>query len=251
MTAWPSRCRRRSRTTSRRPSSGCRRSPSSSSATPTSGDDDEPGFSYVPIDPCQGVIAALRTALGERIARAFIDLETPRFEAALGDLPRPLRPEAGQPRGVRRRGPAGDPAAPRPASTPSGSPGWPTGCIELERRYRSILLVCSLLDWPWIRDAYERRLEVGRARAVLRADPDLRGRPQDADLPARRAAVPDRPVRARASRADARRQPLGRRRQGDGPRGPRPAEGDAAQGRRSGSRRSCSRSTSGTSATSR
>ena len=34
-------------------------------------DDDaerEMGFSYVPIDPCQGVIAALRTAIGERIA---------------------------------------------------------------------------------------------------------------------------------------------------------------------------------------
>src|SRR6059058_2788073 len=34
---------------------------------------DEPGFSYVPIDPCQGVVAAIRTAIGERIARAFID----------------------------------------------------------------------------------------------------------------------------------------------------------------------------------
>ena len=32
--------------------------------------------SYVPIDPCQGVIAALRIAMGERIPRAFIDLET-------------------------------------------------------------------------------------------------------------------------------------------------------------------------------
>src|SRR5512147_544530 len=30
-------------------------------------DDGEQGFSYVPIDPCQGVIAALRTAIGERI----------------------------------------------------------------------------------------------------------------------------------------------------------------------------------------
>src|SRR5437764_3623775 len=27
----------------------------------------EAGFSYVPIDPCQGVIAALRTARGERM----------------------------------------------------------------------------------------------------------------------------------------------------------------------------------------
>src|SRR5215204_5609796 len=30
-------------------------------------EDREPGFSYVPIDPCQGVIAALRLAMGEHI----------------------------------------------------------------------------------------------------------------------------------------------------------------------------------------
>src|SRR5258708_5328723 len=29
-------------------------------------DDSEHGFSYVPIDPCQGVIAGLRVAMGER-----------------------------------------------------------------------------------------------------------------------------------------------------------------------------------------
>ena len=29
---------------------------------------------YVPIDPCQGVIAAIRVCLGEHIPRAFIDL---------------------------------------------------------------------------------------------------------------------------------------------------------------------------------
>src|SRR5947209_6500245 len=47
------------------------------------------GFSYVPIDPCQGVIAALRTAIGERLARAFVDLETPHFEAAGAVFPDP------------------------------------------------------------------------------------------------------------------------------------------------------------------
>ena len=52
-------------------------------------DDAEIGFSYVPIDPCQGVIAGLRTAMGERIAREFIDLETPRFEAITGIFPDP------------------------------------------------------------------------------------------------------------------------------------------------------------------
>ena len=30
---------------------------------------------------------------------------------------------------------------------------------ELETRHRMILLVCSILDWPWIRDAYRRRVE--------------------------------------------------------------------------------------------
>src|SRR4051794_35417043 len=52
-------------------------------------DADGDGFSYVPIDPCQGVIAALRTALGERLPRAFIDLETPHFEANTGVFPDP------------------------------------------------------------------------------------------------------------------------------------------------------------------
>src|SRR3954447_20709745 len=36
--------------------------------------------SYVPLDPCQPVIAALRAAREERLPRAFIDLETNRFE---------------------------------------------------------------------------------------------------------------------------------------------------------------------------
>ena len=43
----------------------------------------------MPIDPCQGVIAALRTARGERIAREFIDLETPRFVSVTGTFPDP------------------------------------------------------------------------------------------------------------------------------------------------------------------
>src|SRR5438046_7465566 len=52
-------------------------------------DADGDGCSYVPIDPCQGVIAALRLARGERLPRAFIDLETPAFEAQHGVFPDP------------------------------------------------------------------------------------------------------------------------------------------------------------------
>ncbi len=129
----------------------------------------ELGFSYVPIDPCQGVIAALRTARGERIARAFIDLETPRFEPVTGSFPDPYALKRVRPERF---------AAALLAAVPPPVPGQNTERIawmaarlrELEARYRSILFVCSILDWPWIRDAYQRRLEPPRARVVLLAD---------------------------------------------------------------------------------
>jgi hypothetical protein len=117
------------------------------------------GFSYVPIDPCQGVIAALRLALGEHIPRAFIDMETPYFEAQTGVFPDPYA--------LKRVSAAGFAAAVLPAIPPP-QPGqhaeriaWMAHRLrELEKRHRSILFVCSLLDWPWIRDAYMRRLPV-------------------------------------------------------------------------------------------
>jgi hypothetical protein len=127
-------------------------------------DDDSPddgasGFSYVPIDPCQGVIAALRLAMGERMTRAFIDMETPRFEASTRAFPdayalKKVRPEAFA-------------AAVLPVLS-SPEPGqharriaWMAERLrELEGEHESILLVCSLADWPWIRDAYQQQAEV-------------------------------------------------------------------------------------------
>ena len=46
-------------------------------------------YNYVPIDPCQPVISALRVAMGERIPRAFIDLEVERFQQDFHALPDP------------------------------------------------------------------------------------------------------------------------------------------------------------------
>jgi hypothetical protein len=117
------------------------------------------GFSYVPIDPCQGVIAALRLALGEHMPRAFIDKETPYFEAQTGVFPDPYA--------LKRVSAEGFAAAVLPAIPPP-QPGqhaeriaWMAHRLrELEHRHHSILFVCSLLDWPWIRDAYMRRLPV-------------------------------------------------------------------------------------------
>ena len=43
--------------------------------------------SHVPIDPCQPVSAALRTAVGEHIPRAFVDPETNPWEPMAAVLP--------------------------------------------------------------------------------------------------------------------------------------------------------------------
>lgn len=111
-------------------------------------------YSYVPIDPCQGVIAAIRCALGERIPRAFIDLETTRFEAQTGIFPDPYALKQVRPESFAA---ALLPAIPKP------KPGQHEARIlwmakrlrELEKKHDSILFICSLLDWPWIRDAYQ------------------------------------------------------------------------------------------------
>jgi hypothetical protein len=117
------------------------------------GGPDGPGFSYVPIDPCQGVIAALRVALGEHIPRAFIDLETPHFEPNAGVFPDPYA--------LKRVSVEGFAAAVLPA-IPRPSPGQHTARIawmarrlrRLEAKHQSILFICNLLDWPWVREAY-------------------------------------------------------------------------------------------------
>jgi hypothetical protein len=122
------------------------------------GPEDPLGFSYVPIDPCQGVIAAIRVALGERIAREFIDLETPRFEAITGSFPDPYALKRVR---LERFAAAVLAAVPPPVPGQNADRiAWMANRLRaLEARYQSILLVCSILDWPWIRDAYWRRIK--------------------------------------------------------------------------------------------
>ncbi|MDA1230729.1 MAG: hypothetical protein O2856_08145, partial [Planctomycetota bacterium] len=50
---------------------------------------ERPVASYVPIDPCQPVIAALRIARQERMVRAFIDIETDFYIPRSAALPDP------------------------------------------------------------------------------------------------------------------------------------------------------------------
>lgn len=117
------------------------------------GEPDLPFVSYVPIDPCQGVIAALRIAMQERMPRAFIDLETAVYLPVAAVLPDPY---------ALKQVPVEKFAAAVLPSIRRLPEGQPTDRVvtmahrlrELEKKYRSILFVCSLVDWPWVKDAY-------------------------------------------------------------------------------------------------
>ena len=117
------------------------------------------GCSFVPIDPCQSVIAAIRLALGEHLPRAFIDLETPHFEAQQAVFPDPYALKK-----VKLEAFA---AALLPFLTPPESEqhrqriAWMARRLrELEGRWKHIVFVCSALDWPWIRQAYRQETPV-------------------------------------------------------------------------------------------
>jgi hypothetical protein len=141
------------------------------------GDDGDPNaVSYVPVDPCQPVIAALRIALGEQIPRAFIDLETSVFEPYSGGLPDPYALKAVP---LDKFAAAVLPAIPRlPQGQATDRVAQMAARLrELETHFQSILLVVSILDWPWIKDAYfsnvvpEREDDLVAATEIQSIDP--------------------------------------------------------------------------------
>jgi hypothetical protein len=132
---------------------------------------------YVPIDPCQPVIAALRTARGEHLACEFIDLETDSFFPNPAVLPDPYAVKT-----IRsdRFAAAVLPHIPRPHNRQVAARivHMARRLRELEARYRSLLFVCSIVDWPWVREAYAERApdtsahdDVDEPR-VFQVDPD-------------------------------------------------------------------------------
>ena len=91
-------------------------------------------------------------AVGEHLPRHFIDLETARFEPLTAVLPDPYALKkvtleqfaaAVLPTIARPQGQTGDRVRHMAARLRG-----------LAQHYKSILLVCSVLDWPWIREAY-------------------------------------------------------------------------------------------------
>jgi hypothetical protein len=116
---------------------------------------------YVPIDPCQAVIAAIRIALEERKPMVWIDSESDeienhspifadcyairhttleRFCAAM--LPAIGPPDAGLGGGnlIERIGAMAD------------------RILAMRNTYRSIVALCPLETWPWLREAIRKRM---------------------------------------------------------------------------------------------
>jgi hypothetical protein len=118
----------------------------------------EEGFSFVPIDPCQGVIAAIRLAMGEHVPRAFVDLETPYFEPLTAAFPDPYALKKVSIAGFAA---AVLPSIPLPEGQQAARVRWMARRLrQLERKHRDVVFVCSLLDWPWVRQAYKEDLDV-------------------------------------------------------------------------------------------
>ena len=123
-------------------------------------EEEEPSsFSYVPVDPCQGVIAALRVAMEERLPRKFIDLETDQYEPFSTTLPDPYA--------LKQLSIEKFAAAVAPFLEASTSDQWRARIEhmawqlrELSIDYKRILFVCNIVDWPWVRESFgDRQLQ--------------------------------------------------------------------------------------------
>src|SRR3954451_10245671 len=130
--------------------------------------DGEGAMNFVPIDPCQPVVAAIRVAMEERMVRQYVDLEVDHFEAYSGGFPDPY---ALKKLPLERFVAAVLPAIPRvPEGQARERIAHTAGrLVELEKKYKSILFVCSMLDWPWVREAYN-GLKVGESSRERRGE---------------------------------------------------------------------------------
>lgn len=116
---------------------------------------DSEGTTYgtmVPIDPCQGVIAALRFAWSERKNVEWVDREADRFEIESLVLPDPFAVEMTN---LERFCCAVLPAIP----APNAESDWDrirhmaSRLLGMRGRYSKVLALCHLNDWPWLREA--------------------------------------------------------------------------------------------------
>ena len=114
-------------------------------------------FNYVPIDPCQPVIMGLRIATQENIPTKYIDLSCDSYEPRKVNFPdtyalRSLSYEKFCTSILLTIKP------PITGSLHDKRVRWMAFQLhQLEMDFQNITLICSILDWPWIKDAYNER----------------------------------------------------------------------------------------------
>ncbi len=119
--------------------------------------EDAPAVNFIPVDPCQPLIMGIRVAIGEGIPRAYVDREVRAFE------PLPFAaPDAYVLKQVSFPSFASAllpslPTPPRPSQQDDRITWMAFRLHELELDYESILCLCHLADWPWLRQAYQER----------------------------------------------------------------------------------------------
>ncbi len=118
------------------------------------------GMNYVPIDPSQPLIMGLRIAMQEGIPRHFIDWSTENYEKRAVDFPDSFAlSKLSYEKFIStllltlKR--------PKDKSHHFWRARWMAYQLhQLELEYAHIVCLCSILDWPWIKEAYDERLEV-------------------------------------------------------------------------------------------
>ncbi|PIQ97565.1 MAG: hypothetical protein COV67_03405, partial [Nitrospinae bacterium CG11_big_fil_rev_8_21_14_0_20_56_8] len=114
-------------------------------------------LNMVPIDPCQPLITGIRIARQEGVPRAYIDWSTRCFETRKVAFPDPLALkwlslEKFDSSLMLFQNP------PAPDSQHDKRARWMGYQLHrLELDYKNIVLICSVVDWPWIKDAYDER----------------------------------------------------------------------------------------------
>ncbi|GIW98315.1 MAG: hypothetical protein KatS3mg111_1648 [Pirellulaceae bacterium] len=110
-------------------------------------------YSYVPIDPCQPVIMALRMAMGEHWQVEFADLDTGSFQPFSSSMPDAFALKTVS---LERFATAILPSIPRPFDDHvMRRLQWMADRLrQIEHRFEHIVVLCSILEWPWLRDAY-------------------------------------------------------------------------------------------------
>ncbi|HJR77424.1 MAG TPA: hypothetical protein VJ805_10635 [Nitrospiraceae bacterium] len=118
---------------------------------------EEQTVNYVPVDPCQAVIMGIRVAMGEQIPRAYIDRDVEMFEESPFNTPDPF---ALKQVSLAAFAAALTPSLPVPpeASQQYDRISWMAFQLhQLELEYRSVVCLCHVADWPWLRSAYHER----------------------------------------------------------------------------------------------